>query len=113
MRRARNASKEIYVDLSDNDIEVLKHNSEKKKTRQQYEIAKVKVLEKQTQHVEFLYLEELNQIEYYELQNNYNWVVYDPGKRVLLYMENKNGVCIRYSIKEHLHKKQVKYQKLI
>ena len=48
------------------------------------------------------------------MQNNDNWVVCDPGKRVLLYMENKNWVRFRYSNKEHLHKtKQVKYQKLI
>ena len=64
-------------------------------------------------YIEFPYLEDLDNDQYTELQNN-NWIVADPGKRVLLVMKNKDGKKLVYSNRQHLSKtKRLKYQRLI
>lgn len=62
---------------------------------------------------EFPYLEELNDNQLEELKNN-NWVCCDPGKRVLLYLKNKDGKRLRYTNKEYMKGiKRLKYRRLI
>jgi hypothetical protein len=75
---------------------------------------KEKEIFEKTMYIEFPYLEELNETEYSELKDNDNWAVCDPGKRVLLYLKNKQGDCLRYTKNTHLKKtKRLKYQKHI
>ena len=65
------------------------------------------------EYIEFPYLEQLNETQLKNLKDN-NWVVSDPGKRVLFYMKNKDGKKIRYTNKTHMNKtKRLKYQRLI
>jgi hypothetical protein len=69
---------------------------------------------KQTEYIEYPYLEEMNDIEYEKIKREKNWIVCDPGKRVLLYMKSKKGKCLRYTNKEHIKKtKRRKYNFLI
>lgn len=69
---------------------------------------------KSEKYIEFPYLEDLNTTEYSKLKKDNNWVVCDPGKRVLLYLKNEKGDCLRYTNKTHLKKiKRIKYQTLL
>ena len=64
-------------------------------------------------YIEFPYLEELNDNQLENLKNN-NWVCCDPGKRVLLYLKNKNGKRLRYTNKEYIkNTKRLKYRRLL
>jgi hypothetical protein len=55
----------------------------------------------------------LNDTQLEELKNN-NWVCCDPGKRVLLYLKNKNGERLRYTNKEYIkNTKRLKYRRLL
>lgn len=63
--------------------------------------------------IEFPYLEELSPEQTTELRYN-NWVVCDPGRRVLFYMKNEDGVKLKYTNKTHIKEtKRLKYQKIL
>ena len=69
--------------------------------------------QKKIDYNEFPYLEELNDNQLEELKNN-NWVCCDPGKRVLLYLKNKDGKRLRYTNKEYIkNTKRLKYRRLL
>jgi len=141
-KELKNTAKDLYKDLSQDEIEVLKVKKEmdkkenklkeslkkkefKDKKRAEFkrlskeekktEIDKIKLekeLERKTKYVEFPYLEELNETEYVKLKLENNWAVIDPGKKTLVYIQNKNGDCIKYTNKTHVSKtKRLKYQK--
>ncbi len=76
---------------------VPKEEMEKMKDR----MIKEKALKKQTEYIEFPYLEELKS-DWIWLKIEENWAVCDLGKRDLIYMKNKDGKILRYSNKEHL-----------
>ena len=141
-KELKNIAKDLYKDLSQDEIEVLKVKKEmdikenklkeslkkkefKDKKRAEFkrlskeekitEIEKIKLekeLERKTKYVQFPYLEELNETEYVKLQMENNWAVIDPGKKTLVYIQNKNGDHIKYTNKTHVSKtKRLKYQK--
>jgi hypothetical protein len=144
MKIARRKSKILYAELSQDEIEKIKNQKEKEKKeekmveklkkkreidkkkeefkklpkdeqkRQKEKAKKERYLKKQTEYIEFPYLDEMNDTEYELFKMEDNWVVVDPGKRTLLYMKNKKGECLKYSNRTHLHKtKRIKYQRLI
>ena len=51
--------------------------------------------------IDFPYLEELNDTQLEELKNN-NWMCCDPGKRILLYLKNKDCKQLRYTNKKYI-----------
>ena len=143
-KNLKNKAKALYKDLSHDEIEILKAKKEmeikenklkeslknkeyKDKKRAEFkrlskaekitEIEKIKLekeLERKTKYVEFPYLEELNDEEYIKLKLKDNWAVVDPGKKTLLYIQNKNGDHIKYTNRTHVTKTQrLKYQKNI
>lgn len=132
MKTARRTAKELYSDLTQEEIEDIKmKNIEAVKTKKMAdqlvrkkerdfkrderkklskealkELKEKELLEKihktQTEYIEFPYLEELNEGEYQTLKQNDNWVVNDAGKRTLIYMKNKKGDKLRYTNRQHL-----------
>lgn len=140
MRKSREEAKLLYKDKKNEEIKKIKY--ERGLKRKEQEIKKRKeekdkyktylnslTPEQKNKHIidlknqkqkssklkskDFLYLEDLNDDQYKELQEG-NWCVVDPGKRVLLYMKNKKGDLLRYTNREHIFKtKRVKYQNLI
>lgn len=98
----REKGKEEFKKLSKE--EKTKMKEQKKKENEEKQI---------NTYIEFPYLEELNEEQYNELKTS-NWVVWDPGKRVICYMKNEDGKRLKYSNKMHINKtKRLKYQKLI
>lgn len=96
-KKLKEAEQEAFKKLSKDEQQKIKES------KKQYAISKK----------EFPYLEDLNPIQLEELKNN-NWVVCDPGKRVLFYMKNKDGVRFRYSNRQYVKEtKRLKYQRLL
>jgi len=98
--------------IRDQKKEEFKKLSKEEKTKVKQEIEENKKLQNNN-YIEFPYLEELNDKQLTELKNN-NWICCDPGKRVLLYLKNKDGKRLRYSNKEYMKGiKRLKYIRLI
>lgn len=136
MKAKRNSSKELYKTMSQEEKEAHKAKlaKQQKETQDNYKLelkqkkdkekANFKKLTKEEQKkvigenkkkkfIEFPYLEDLDNNQLEELNTN-KWVVIDPGKRVLLYMKDKEGNKFRYSNKQHVDTtKRLKYQRLL
>jgi len=98
--------------IRDQQKEEFKKLSKEDKTKVKKEIEENKKLQNNN-YIEYPYLEELNDNQLNELKNN-NWICCDPGKRVLLYLKDKNGKRLRYSNKEYITNiKRLKYRRLI
>jgi hypothetical protein len=99
-KQKRDKNKEEFKKLPKEEKDKIK--------KQKEEEQKLKV-----DYIEFPYLEELNDNQLENLKNN-NWVCCDPGKRVLLYLKNKNGKRLRYTNKEYIkNTKRLKYRRLL
>ena len=70
---------------------------------------KIKELKKINDYKEFRYLEDLTEEELTLISKNY--VVVDPGKRVLLYMMNAKGKILKYSNKQRTKEQQINNNK--
>ena len=99
--------------------EKLKLENKQKRDKNKEEFKKLpkeekdKIKKQKVDYIEFPYLEELNDNQLENLKNN-NWVCCDPGKRVLLYLKNKNGKRLRYTNKEYIkNTKRLKYRRLL
>ena len=91
----------------------LKADFKKLPKKEQEKIKKQMEKKKLNNYIEFPYLEDLSDETLNELKVS-NWVCVDPGKRVLLYMKNKEGKRMRYTNKTHLKRtKRLKYQRAI
>ena len=136
MKAKRNSSKELCKDMTQEDkekykAEIIKKKKEaldklkleykQKKDKEKMEFKKLskdeqkKVIgdNKKKKFIEFPYLEDLDNNQLHALNTN-KWVVIDPGKRVLLYMKDKEGNTFRYSNKQHVDiTKRLKYQRLL
>jgi hypothetical protein len=136
MKGKRQQNKELYKTMTQEEkeahkLELVKQQKEiqdnyklKLKQTKDKEKANFKKLTKEEQKkvidenkkkkfIKFPYLEDLNYNQLEELKVN-KWVVIDPGKRVLLYMKDKEGNTFRYSNKQHVDTtKRLKYQRLI
>ena len=85
----------------------------KKLSKEEQNKIKDKIAKEKISNKEFPYLEDLNEKQLEELKNN-NWVCCDPGKRILFYMKNKNGIRFRYSNRQYVNDiKRLKYQRLL
>ena len=133
MKKQKEIMKNMCKDMTQEEKEKYKIESNNKKKEEQIKIKlklkeerdkkkkEFKNLSKEEQNKirdkisnkEFPYLEDLNENQLKELKNN-NWVVCDPGKRILLYMKNKNGIRFRYSNRQYVKDiKRLKYQRLL
>jgi len=136
MKGKRQQNKELYKTMTQEEkeahkAELLKQQKETQdnfklelKQKKDKEKANFKKLSKEEQtkvicenkkkkYIEFPYLEELDDNQIQKLNAN-KWVVIDPGKRVLLYMKDKEGNTFRYSNKQHVDTtKRLKYQRLL
>jgi hypothetical protein len=136
MKNSRKNMKEIYKNLTQNqkDKMKLKIQNDKKEELKEQQLQK-RILNKrkkeefkklpkdeQTQiiqeikkakHIEFPYLDELNEEQLNNLKQS-NQIVIDPGKRILLYMMDNTGKILRYTNKQRLFEsKRLKYSKLL
>ena len=136
MKAKRNSSKELYKTMTQEEKEANKAKLAKQqkeiqdkyklelKQKKDKERTNIKKLTKEEQKkvigenkkkkfIEFPYLEDLDNKQLNALNTN-KWVVIDPGKRVLLYMKDKEGNTFRYSNKQHVDTtKRLKYQRLL
>ena len=136
MKAKRNSSKELYKTMTQEEKEAHKAKLVKQqkgiqdnyklklKQKKDKEKANFKKLTKEEQKkvigenkkkkfIEFPYLEDLDNNQLEALNTN-KWVVIDPGKRVLLYMKDREGNTFRYSNKQHVDTtKRLKYQRLL
>jgi hypothetical protein len=136
MKAKRNSSKELYKTMTQEEKEsykeeLVKHHKgiqdnyklelKQKKDKERTNFKKLtkeeqkKVIgeNKKKKFIEFPYLENLDNNQLEALNTN-NWVVIDPGKRVLLYMKDREGNTFRYSNKQHVDTtKRLKYQRLL
>jgi len=135
MKIARQTAMILYKDLSQDEIEKIKNQRKideknrkahatlenrrisnenkalfKKLSKEEQELQKKRI---KRESKEFIYLEDLTDAEYKELQTA-NWVVIDPGKNSLVYIKNNDGETLDYTNRTHIHRtKRIKYQKLI
>lgn len=136
MKAKRNSSKELYKTMTQEEKESykaelvkqqkgiqdnykleLKQKKDKERTNfkklTKEEQKKVIGENKKKKFIEFPYLENLDNNQLEALNTN-KWVVIDPGKRVLLYMKDREGNTFRYSNKQHVNTtKRLKYQRLL
>jgi len=95
-------------------LEEENNKKHKMKEAKQHEIKKQKTnKQKIEKHMEYPYLEELNDEQLKKLKNT-KWVVVDPGKRCLLYMKSNEGETFRYTNKRRMKEtKRLKYGRLL
>jgi hypothetical protein len=134
MKNGRSKANDLYKNLDRSQIEKIKENRKSKiinlkvkdlekakqmkedfKNKSKKEKEKIKDKMKKKVHIEFPYLEELNEEQIKELKEKKELekIVYvDPGKRNLLFMMGENGEYFRYSNKERIYEsKKIIYQK--
>ena len=105
---------EINKKLKSKEIkDKMKQDFKKLSKEEQSKVKQTIDKKKLEKFIEFPYLEDLNDTKLNQLKNS-NWACVDPGKRVLLYMKNSNGMRLRYTNKTHLKRtKRLKYQRLL
>jgi len=112
--------KKLEDDKKQKQVDV-KLNLKKKKDEAKKEFKKLskeeqlKIIEanKKQKHIEFPYLEELNDTQLEKLGTT-NKVYVDPGKRCLLYMMDDKGKYLKYTNRKHMKRtKRLKYQRYI
>ena len=140
MKNKRKENRENTKNMTQEEKEVykMKLKEEKKKSEEKYKLEqkekkdkekeefkklskdeqqkiknKIKTEKEEKDHIDFKYLEDLNNEELKEINNN-NWVVIDPGKKTLLYMKDKNGKELKFTNKRYVKEiKRLKYQNLL
>ena len=113
-----NEVEKINKQQTDKKIEQQKRYAEKKENfKKKTKEEKDKITEK---YVEFPYIEEMTDDEivevkkYYEKGNNKNILFIDAGKRVLLYIIDKDGKIFKYTFKQRIKEtKSLEYRKYL